>query len=100
MKTPEGRWKLCSAGFAIPQAATEPHRHHEFLGTVGPACRRLHVRDLLEVFLQHRLHFVLGTARQHLGDKGAAVFQHVEGKGKRRLDQRHDPQVVGSLVAA
>ena len=34
---------------AVDLTAAEPHRHDELLGTVGPARRRLHVRDLGEV---------------------------------------------------
>ena len=41
----------------------------------------------------------LEGASQNLGDKGAAFFQHVEGKLQRRFDQGDDAQVVGAFVA-
>ncbi len=37
----------------------------------------------------------LGAARQHLGDEGSARRQHRHREIRRRLAERHDPQMVG-----
>ena len=53
-------------------------------------------KPLFQQGLQRRLR----ATGQHLGDKGAAVAQHVKGKQRRRFAQGHDPQMVGLPVTA
>ena len=44
-------------------------------------------------------HVRLGAALPDLADEGAAGRQHLAGEPERRLQQRHDPQVVGAGVS-
>src|SRR5690606_27290662 len=83
-------------GFVPP---TETLRNNKFFRGIRTACRRLYIRDLAEITLEHDLHFSLGPTSQNFGDKGATGFEHVKSQLRCRLYQRNDAQVIGRLVS-
>jgi len=56
------------------------------------------MHHLGKFLLKKLLQIALGPAGQNLGNKGAALGQHVKGEIRGRFAQRHDPVVIGLLV--